>query len=54
MVSDHEVLGVISAALAAEKVEPPPGEVGLAGNLDDIARAILDALADAGYKLVRD
>ncbi len=54
MLPDHEMEDIISDALTKAGVEPPAGgEVGRTGSLNDVARAIMDALADAGITLVK-
>lgn len=54
MLPDHEVEGIISDALRQAGVEPPAADdVGETGSLNDVARTIMDALADAGIMLVK-
>jgi hypothetical protein len=50
---DFEIQEIIGKALMQTNVQIPGSDVGRSGNIDDIARIIMDALADAGFKIVK-
>lgn len=47
---DFEIREIIGKALMQPNVQIPGSDVGRSGNIDDLARIIMDALADAGFK----